>query len=693
MRAARRLGVATSLDHERILGPHRRPGVGAASGRFGRAGLGSLAVSVDRYHDEFQGPTPALLIARAAEEAGLPVRISLVVPAGGGRPSPRWSRRSRAFAARGFASTGSRRSGGRAGLPAETMGGAVDGFCSACAVPAVTDDGRLTACNGPAYFAPGVVAPDRRVAPDGAARDPAGAPPYQDPILDTIRTFGPARLRDELRALPGSSASRSGRATSASATCACTSRPTRTPSRRSGGGSRIPRRAAERRAAWLVIQDSRRRGELNAAHINGPGAAPGLPPGGDRAGARWTDEAARILCPAGRRLEALGVVPGGVRTGPAAPARAGRLRSSRRWAPAFFTESAAGGGGARRDPRPGPAGGAAAGRGRPPLDRRAGRPAEGHGASAPGSRGRGPGLAPRHRRLDVYVGPGSRARPPPAAPRARVPRRAVTRDRRRPITWPRCAPGHPRSRSTPGSPRPHWGLPEAEMLGRARPLAGGRRARHARPGGPSPALGGPLLAALLLARPPGRLGRPGDPAELSRTSTGTGLRGGWRACGRLAGVLGAGGGAVPRAGAADAAGVPARRRRATPSSGISRRWPGAASSASPSGADELDPFSRNGMLLLLHDSLRRPRALSRRAVPLGRAAPGAAGRRRRAAPRSAVGRLPPGMAALPPVPRAPSRAPRPTRTEPPGRAPRRPEASAPGRAPASRASGRSPRPS
>ena len=114
VRTASRLGVATSLTTNGSWG---RTAARAWHGvhALRRAGLGSLAVSVDRYHEEFQGPTPAFLIARAAEKAGLPVRISLVVPAGPGGDdgSPPWSRRSRVFAARVFDSTGSSRSVGR----------------------------------------------------------------------------------------------------------------------------------------------------------------------------------------------------------------------------------------------------------------------------------------------------------------------------------------------------------------------------------------------------------------------------------------------------------------------------------------------------------------------------------------------------------------------------------------------------
>ena len=191
VRAARRLGVATSLTTNGSWG---RTAARAWHGvrALRRAGLGSLAVSVDRYHEEFQGPTPAVLIARAAEKAGLPVRISLVVPAGrtdGLAPlvAPFEGLRGTRLRFYGLQAVGRAR-----GLPTETMGGAVDGFCAACAVPAVTDDGRLTACNGPAYFAPGVVAPDRRLAPDGDARDAAGAPsPGPDPRHDPHVRAGP----------------------------------------------------------------------------------------------------------------------------------------------------------------------------------------------------------------------------------------------------------------------------------------------------------------------------------------------------------------------------------------------------------------------------------------------------------------------------------------------------------------------
>ena len=117
VRVARRLGVATSLTTNGSWG---RTAARATRGvrALRHAGLGSLAVSVDRYHEEFQGPAPAVMIARAAEDAGLPVRISLVVPSRRTMGWRGWSHPSRGFARRGSGSTGSRRWDGRAACPA-----------------------------------------------------------------------------------------------------------------------------------------------------------------------------------------------------------------------------------------------------------------------------------------------------------------------------------------------------------------------------------------------------------------------------------------------------------------------------------------------------------------------------------------------------------------------------------------------
>jgi putative nucleotidyltransferase-like protein/radical SAM family protein/4Fe-4S single cluster protein len=335
VRAARRLGVRTSLTTNGSWGRT------AARARRGvrtlrRAGLGSLAVSVDRYHDEFQGPMPALLIARAAEEVGLPVRISLVVPAGGDGLAPLVapfdglrSTRLRFYSLQAV---------GRArGLPSETMGGDVEGFCSACAVPALTDDARLTACNGPAYFAP----ESSPLVVGSIRKETLGtllARHREHPILETIRTFGPARLRDELKALPGFE--RFPFRARYLGICDLCLHITSDAAAVAALQKRLddPGLAAERRAAWLVIQDSRQRGELNSGYVNGPGAARVFLRAAAEPEARWTEETGEILrrpdvdwkhwasylaaCGLGRSL---------------APA----LRDTElvQWAPAFFTEA------------------------------------------------------------------------------------------------------------------------------------------------------------------------------------------------------------------------------------------------------------------------------------------------------------------------------------------------------------------
>ncbi len=338
IREARRLGVATTLTTNGSWGrtaARARRGVWALR----RAGLGSVAVSVDRYHDEFQGPTPALWIARAAEKAGLPVRISLVVPAG---PAGEDGLAPLVAPFEGLPGTRLRFYGlqavGRArGLPADTMAGAVDGICSACAVPAVTDDGRLTACNGPAYFAP----PSSPLVVGSLRAEPLGtllARHRQDSILDTIRTFGPARLRDELRALPGFE--RFPFRARYRGICDLCLHVTSDAAAVAALRARLedPALAAERRAAWLVIQDSRRRGALNPGRINGAGAGRVFLRAAAEPEARWTDEAAWILARPdvdwkrwASYLGACGLAR------PLLPALDDA--ELRRWAPTFFTEA------------------------------------------------------------------------------------------------------------------------------------------------------------------------------------------------------------------------------------------------------------------------------------------------------------------------------------------------------------------
>ena len=208
-------------------------------------------------------------------------------------------------------------------------------------------------------------------------------------------------------------------------TCAFTSRRTRRRWRRCAHRLDEPGRAAERRAAWLVIQDSRRRGALNALHINGPGAAHVFLRAAVEREARWADDADHILQRPdvdwnrwASYLAACGLAR------PLMPALADPEIADA--APAFFSEALRAASvreGIRelvqRDVlRQVEAGLASIGaRGVLP---------EGDGARAEGPRDRGSGAAARHGRHRRLRGARARPSAPPAAARTRVPRRAAT---------------------------------------------------------------------------------------------------------------------------------------------------------------------------------------------------------------------------------------------------------------------------
>ena len=84
----------------------------------------------------------------------------------------------------------------------QTLRGEIGGFCNACTAPALTDDGRLTACNGPSYFS--------EAASPLIVGDLSDEPleellrrHREDAILEAIRSHGPAWLKSELESLPG----------------------------------------------------------------------------------------------------------------------------------------------------------------------------------------------------------------------------------------------------------------------------------------------------------------------------------------------------------------------------------------------------------------------------------------------------------------------------------------------------------
>jgi MoaA/NifB/PqqE/SkfB family radical SAM enzyme len=168
-----------------------------------RAGLLTLTISPDRYHAPFQSLEHSLNIARAAKAQRIPLNVNLtragndkdldrVVTAFDESPAIRDHVRVRFFDVQPVG-----RARGLHRLRSEN-----DGACIACRLPAVTDDGRVTACNGPSYFAP-----------EGSPLNLGSLAAHSlaelldkhasDPILDTIRTHGVKRLREELEQIPG----------------------------------------------------------------------------------------------------------------------------------------------------------------------------------------------------------------------------------------------------------------------------------------------------------------------------------------------------------------------------------------------------------------------------------------------------------------------------------------------------------
>ena len=165
------------------------------------AGLTFMTVSYDRFHAAFQGPEPVVHIARAAERRGFRVDVNVTRMANDGEIEDLVAPFAD-FPGIRFRYYDVQPVGNARDLPGAEMRAEVEGFCSACGIPALTDDGRLTACNGPSYFQPAgsplVVGSLVHSTLGELLRRHA-----EDPVLDTIRTSGPAGLRDALLRTPG----------------------------------------------------------------------------------------------------------------------------------------------------------------------------------------------------------------------------------------------------------------------------------------------------------------------------------------------------------------------------------------------------------------------------------------------------------------------------------------------------------
>jgi len=237
--------------------------------RLFAAGLGGIAVSHDRYHTEFQDEGPVVRIARETDRMGKPVQVNFIREADdrelASLVAPFESMPKAALRFYDVQPVGRARS-----LPAVRLRAEVDGYCNACDAAAVTDDGRVVACNGPSYFSPAssplVLGSWRERPLAELLRQHA-----DDPILETIRTGGPARLRDELAVALPAFAFRDRYAGICDLCVHITSDPQAVAALRQRLAD--PRHAAERVAARMVIERDRQSGFGKRDEVNGVIAA------------------------------------------------------------------------------------------------------------------------------------------------------------------------------------------------------------------------------------------------------------------------------------------------------------------------------------------------------------------------------------------------------------------------------------
>jgi pyruvate-formate lyase-activating enzyme len=257
-----------------------------------RAGLTALTVSYDRYHAEFQGHEPALNIGKAAGELGVPLNFNVTRQADEEELERIVAPFAKAPNAR-LRLYDVQPVGRAAGLPAESLREGTDGFCSAADFPAVTDDLRLTTCNGPSYFASSdspLVLGSLRTTPLARLLERH----RQDPILDTIRAFGPSRLRDELRQVAGYAFPFRDRYHGiCDLCCHITSNPEAVAVLR----TRLtePRLVAERAAQRRILTAVRDAGILTRGYVNSIGAGRIFLRAAWRREKRWTRETEQIL--------------------------------------------------------------------------------------------------------------------------------------------------------------------------------------------------------------------------------------------------------------------------------------------------------------------------------------------------------------------------------------------------------------
>src|SRR5688572_28671267 len=200
LRECRRLGVATRMTTNGFWGrtPARARRTLAA---LIEAGISGMTVSYDRFHAAFQGPEPVVNIAHAATASDFALDVNVTRLANDEEIEDLVAPFAKLPGVR-LRFYDVQPVGAARHLPGIQLRSEVEGFCNACGTPALTDDGRVTACNGPSYFLP----PGNPLAIGSLAEAPLGAllaRHREDAILETIRTEGPGGLRNALLEIPG----------------------------------------------------------------------------------------------------------------------------------------------------------------------------------------------------------------------------------------------------------------------------------------------------------------------------------------------------------------------------------------------------------------------------------------------------------------------------------------------------------
>src|SRR6478672_329830 len=195
LKVARKRGMIATISSNGFWGKNQATAWRTVAA-LKRAGLARITISYDRYHAKFQGPQPALNIARAAEWFNLPLNINITRVASDPEIAniiaPFEKRHQLKMRFYDVQEVGRARE-----LPVAELRGETSGYCTACCTPALTDDGRMTACNGPSYFldesSPLVIGSFRKTPMAELLHRHTS-----DPILETIRRAGPERLLREL---------------------------------------------------------------------------------------------------------------------------------------------------------------------------------------------------------------------------------------------------------------------------------------------------------------------------------------------------------------------------------------------------------------------------------------------------------------------------------------------------------------